>query len=399
MQFIFMIDADSLPADLPLTERIVRAMPELTPAQQRMAAFVLDNTFRAATMRIDEFADAVGVSLATVNRFARALGFDGYPQCRAAMVRGYEATLAPIESLRTSKAQASDSADVMAASLAQAIENLDWTRRALDAGTCERAIESILQAHRIYVLGLGASGYLAGLLHHGLDPYCENVQSVVGAGGSTHAARQLFKLREGDLVIALGFPRYVSDTVTLCRRLRGRGVSVMVLTDSPTSPLAPLGDIVLFVRSKPRLSSNSEASVLAMIDAICDAVAQRAKHAVDRATELTDFLLPWIDSASQSPSNAPANVARAVARAPSPVVGRVATTAATATAATAATTATTATTATVAVKSLSNAAAAATVSTQGAPNPVHQTAPRHSSHASTASTATPVSLDRKDNAS
>lgn len=393
MQFIFMIDADSLPADLPLTERIVRAMPELTPAQQRMAAFVLDNTFRAATMRIDEFADAVGVSLATVNRFARALGFDGYPQCRAAMVRGYEATLAPIESLRTSKAQASDSADVMAASLAQAIENLDWTRRALDAGTCERAIESILQAHRIYVLGLGASGYLAGLLHHGLDPYCENVQSVVGAGGSTHAARQLFKLREGDLVIALGFPRYVSDTVTLCRRLRGRGVSVMVLTDSPTSPLAPLGDIVLFVRSKPRLSSNSEASVLAMIDAICDAVAQRAKHAVDRATELTDFLLPWIDSASQSPSNAPANVARAVARAPSPVVGRVATTAATATAATAATTATPA------VKSLSNAAAAATVSTQGAPNPVHQTAPRHSSHASTASTATPVSLDRKDNAS
>lgn len=396
MQFIFMINADSLPADLPLTERIVRAMPELTPAQQRMAAFVLDNTFRAATMRIDEFADAVGVSLATVNRFARALGFDGYPQCRAAMVRGYEATLAPIESLRTSKAQASDSADVMAASLAQAIENLDWTRRALDAGTCERAIESILQAHRIYVLGLGASGYLAGLLHHGLDPYCENVQSVVGAGGSTHAARQLFKLREGDLVIALGFPRYVSDTVTLCRRLRGRGVSVMVLTDSPTSPLAPLGDIVLFVRSKPRLSSNSEASVLAMIDAICDAVAQRAKHAVDRATELTDFLLPWIDSASQSPSNAPANVARAVARAPSPVVGRVATTAATATAATAATTATTAT---VAVKSLSNAAAAATPSTQGAPNPVHQTAPRHSSHASTASTATPVSLDRKDNAS
>lgn len=384
MHFIFMIDADSLPADLPLTERIVRAMPELTPAQQRMAAFVLDNTFRAATMRIDEFADAVGVSLATVNRFARALGFDGYPQCRAAMVRGYEATLAPIESLRTSKAQASDSADVMAASLAQAIENLDWTRRALDAGTCERAIESILQAHRIYVLGLGASGYLAGLLHHGLDPYCENVQSVVGAGGSTHAARQLFKLREGDLVIALGFPRYVSDTVTLCRRLRGRGVSVMVLTDSPTSPLAPLGDIVLFVRSKPRLSSNSEASVLAMIDAICDAVAQRAKHAVDRATELTDFLLPWIDSASQSPSNAPANVARAVARAPSPV-------------ATAAATAATATTAT--VKSLSNAAAAATTSTLGAPNPVHQTASRHSSHASTASSATPVSLDRKDNAS
>jgi DNA-binding MurR/RpiR family transcriptional regulator len=303
------------------------------------------------------------------------------------MVRGYEATLAPIESLRTSKAQASASADVMAASLSQAIENLEWTRRALDAGTCERAVESILQAHRIYVLGLGASGYLAGLLHHGLDPYCENVQSVVGAGGSTHAARQLFKLREGDLVIALGFPRYVSDTVTLCRRLRGRGVSVMVLTDSPTSPLAPLGDIVIFVRSKPRLSSNSEASVLAMIDAICDAVAQRAKHAVDRATELTDFLLPWLDSASLNATGTPNAPANAVA------LGRVGTSPRSAASAATSATAT----------ALSNAAAAATTVTQSLPNPAHQATPRHasgaSSGASSGATAGATAPDRKDNAS
>lgn len=370
-----MIDAESLPADLPLTERIVRAMPDLTPAQQRMAAFVLDNTFRAATMRIDEFADAVGVSLATVNRFARALGFDGYPQCRAAMVRGYEATLAPIESLRTSKAQASASADVMAASLAQAIENLDWTRRALDAATCERAVESILQARRIYVLGLGASGYLAGLLHHGLDPYCENVQAVVGVGGSTHAARQLFKLREGDLVIALAFPRYVSDTITLCRRLRGRGVPVMVLTDSPTSPLAPLGDIVIFVRSKPRLSSNSEASVLAIIDALCDAVAQRAKHAVDRATELTDFLLPWLDSASVAQTSGASASAHAPANSPTnspagPVVGRIVTPQHTA----------------AANATANSPASAAAVVT--APNPAHPAMPR----------TVPVGQDRKDKA-
>ncbi|GAB3626543.1 transcriptional regulator [Pandoraea terrae] len=282
-------------ADLPLTERIARAMPELTRAQQRMAAFVLDNTFRAATMRIDEFAEAVGVSIATVNRFSRALGFDGYPQCRAAMVRGFEATLAPIENLRSSKAQVTSVGDLIANSLTQAIQNLEWTRRALDAGTCERAVEAILGARRIYILGLGASGYLAGLLHHGLDPYCENVQAVVGAGGSTHAARQLFKLREDDLVIALGFPRYVIDTVTLCRRLRARNVPMLVITDSPTSPLAPLGAITLFVRATRRIGSNSESSVLAMIDALCEAVAQQAQHSVERTTELTDFLLPWLD--------------------------------------------------------------------------------------------------------
>src|SRR5204862_1262658 len=67
------------------------ALPTLTPAHQRMAQYVLENPFRAATMRIDEFATAVDVSVATANRFARALGFEGYPQFRTELVRGFEA--------------------------------------------------------------------------------------------------------------------------------------------------------------------------------------------------------------------------------------------------------------------------------------------------------------------
>ncbi|MHA7164601.1 MurR/RpiR family transcriptional regulator, partial [Burkholderia pseudomallei] len=51
-----------------------------------MGEYVLANPFRAATMRIDELANAVDASIATANRFARALGFDGYPALRAALV-------------------------------------------------------------------------------------------------------------------------------------------------------------------------------------------------------------------------------------------------------------------------------------------------------------------------
>ncbi|HBD34953.1 MAG TPA: MurR/RpiR family transcriptional regulator, partial [Cupriavidus sp.] len=84
-----------MPDGQPISERIARALPTLTPAHQRMAQYVLENPFRAATMRIDEFATAVDVSVATANRFARALGFEGYPQFRTELVRGFEATLAP----------------------------------------------------------------------------------------------------------------------------------------------------------------------------------------------------------------------------------------------------------------------------------------------------------------
>jgi len=82
-----------------IVERIARA--RLTRAQQRMAQYVLAHPFRVATMTIDEFALATGVSVASANRLARALDLPGYPQFRSMLARGFEAALAPVEKLRT----------------------------------------------------------------------------------------------------------------------------------------------------------------------------------------------------------------------------------------------------------------------------------------------------------
>ncbi|AOZ08962.1 MurR/RpiR family transcriptional regulator [Cupriavidus malaysiensis] len=277
-----------------IAERIARSLPALTPAHQRMAHYVLDNPFRAATMRIDELAAAVQVSVATANRFAHALGFEGYPQFRAELVRGFEATLAPVERLRDELERPATAAEAMAASLDDAARNLEATRRGLDADACERAVEAILAAHRVYIIGFGASGFLAGLLQHGLELHCRTVSSVSTAAGASHAARQLFKLEAGDLVIGIAFPRYVSDTVLLAERIKARGVRLLALTDGPLSPLAPLADIALYASAGSRLSANADAVVTALIEALCDAVAHRSAHSVQRAAEMTEFLLPWL---------------------------------------------------------------------------------------------------------
>ena len=279
---------------LSISERIARSLPTLTPAHQRMAGYVLDNLFRAATMRIDEFATAVDVSVATANRFARALGFEGYPQFRAELVRGFEATLAPVERLRTELERPSSVADVIAAALEDGARNLDATRRALDADACERAVDAILGAERVYIMGFGASGFLAGLLQHGLEMHCRMVTSVSNAGGASHAARQLFKLQPQDLVIVIAFPRYVADSMLLAQRVKSHGGRLLALTDGPTSPLAPLADIALYANAGNRLSANSDATVLALIEALCGAVAYRSARSVKAAAQMTEFLLPWL---------------------------------------------------------------------------------------------------------
>jgi DNA-binding MurR/RpiR family transcriptional regulator len=290
-----MSDVDEL-----ISARIAAAMPTLTPIHQRMGAFVLANLFRAATMRIDELADAVGASVATANRFARTLGFTGYPAFREALVRGFEATIAPVERLRSALETPASAAEVFDASLAQAASNLQLAQTSIDGSKAQALVDAILSARRVFVLGYGASAFLAGLMEHGLTPYCANVQSLALMGGPSHAARRLFTASKDDVLVAIAFPRYVDDTITLARQAREHGVRVLALTDSAASPLAHVADLVLAVRAERRLAANCDTAVLAVIEALCDAVAHRAKRSVEAAAGLTEFVLPWLVTSAQT---------------------------------------------------------------------------------------------------
>jgi DNA-binding MurR/RpiR family transcriptional regulator len=288
-----------------MAQRIAGALPTLTRSHRQIADWVLAYPLRAATMPIDELAAAVGVSVATANRFARALEFEGYAQFRAALVMGFEATLAPVEKLRSKLERSAGVADVCASTLADIQRNIELTRQALDPQACERAVDAILRAQRVYVLGFGASSWLAGLLQRGLDLYCDNVQLLATVESASSAAKVLARARPGDLVVAIAYPRYLADTVLLARMAHEIGVPVLALTDRVTSPLAPLASIVLYAHSDSHYLAASEASVLPLIEAVCSAVAHRAKGSVQAATRLAESVLPWLHGGDGVRARAP----------------------------------------------------------------------------------------------
>jgi DNA-binding MurR/RpiR family transcriptional regulator len=277
-----------------INARIGKSYMSLSKSHRKTADYVLSNVFRSATMSIDELANAVGISIATANRFARALGFEGYPQFRAELVSGFEAMLAPIDNLRTEIQRPASSVEVIAGSLNEDLTNLDATRRALVPELCNQAVKMILNAERIYIVGYGASAFLGGLMAHGLDPFCPTIQSTIGSGGPSHVARQLFKYTERDLVIGISFPRYAEDVITLLSQVREKNVPVLVITDAPSSPLASHADLTLYAQTRRHFSPNSEGAALCLIEAICSAVAHQAKAPVHAASEMTKFMLPWL---------------------------------------------------------------------------------------------------------
>lgn len=285
---------DHLLSNAAITERIAKTYSVLTLAHRKAADYVLANPFRAATMTIDELAQAVGMSVATANRFAHALGFDGFPQFRAEMVKAFESTLAPVEKLRTELQREASSAQIFAASLEEDLDNIKSTLNQLNHAACEAAVAMILQAPRIFVLGFSTSAYLGSILAHRLDPCCPTVQRIADDAGPTQAARRMFKLNAEDVVIAISFPRYNKFTVELLALARERKATVLSITDSTASPLVPLSDLVLYAKSDRRLSANSEAAALALIEALCGAVIHRAENSLRNAMDLTERLLPYL---------------------------------------------------------------------------------------------------------
>jgi DNA-binding MurR/RpiR family transcriptional regulator len=289
-----------------IAERIARA--PLSQAHRQVADYVLAHPLKVATMPVDELAAAVGVSVATANRFARALEFEGYAQFRAALVLGFEATLAPVQKLRSKLERSAPAAEVFGAVLADAARNLEATRQALDARACVQAVSAILKAQRIYVIGYGASSWLGGLLTRNLDRYCENVQLLASIESSSYGARMLSRLKARDLVIAIAFPRYFSDTVLLARRVHEAGVPLLALTDGPQSPLTPLSTLALYAKTESQYFANSEASALALIEALCSAVAHAAKDSLLAAEDLAEAVLPWLEGSHADrlrPAHAP----------------------------------------------------------------------------------------------
>lgn len=280
-----------------VAQRIAHELPRLTRSHRQVADYVLTHPLQVATLPIDELAVAAGVSVATANRFARALGYKGYASFRAELVRGFEPLIAPVEQLRGNLAQPSTVAEVFAAALEESHRNIEATRRTLDVGACEQAVQALLDARTVYIAGFGASAWLAGLLHHGLDAYCADLRLLPTPSGVTHGARSLARGNERDLLVAIGFPRYLTDTVTLAGIARTHGVRVLALTDRPSSPLAPLADVALYAQTETRYRPNCETSALAVIEALTSAVALRTPGAFQLAGQVMESVAPWLHGA------------------------------------------------------------------------------------------------------
>jgi DNA-binding MurR/RpiR family transcriptional regulator len=272
---------------------------ELSPSHRKIADFVLGHPFQAAMMGIEELAAASGVSIATVNRFVRALGFGGYAEFRGASLRAFRSATAPIEKLRDQKDRPLAAFETMRKCLHGIAANVTRSEHLLGRDACESGVAAILEARRVIIVALGIAAPLARLVGDLLEPYIAALEVLDGRGGPERMIRRVMRVAKGDLLVALTVPRYSRLTLDLLRTGREQGARTIALTDGPNSPVAPFCDIVMFGAAEHEVLHGSCVGILALAEGLAAALAQRQQTVAD-ATELTKRILPhlFVDGAN-----------------------------------------------------------------------------------------------------
>ena len=172
----------------------------------------------------------VGVSEATVVRTARALGFSGYPQFREAFRSNFLQRMSTVTRVRLSAPARRKETDIAAAVLETEFSNLEATRLRLDPKALGRAVELIINARTVYVVGMRSAYSLAWLLHFSLTLI--RARSHLLTLGVGEIPELLEGINGRDVVVGISFERYASATVSLFRACLDQGARGIA---SPTS--------------------------------------------------------------------------------------------------------------------------------------------------------------------
>ncbi len=261
-----------------LIQRLNHSGKKLSKSHRRIAECIVTHYDKVVFMTASKLGEYVGVSESTVVRFAAALGYSGYPQLQKALQELLRHRLTA--SQRFELTNDMDHVQVLNKVLKADIQNIRSTLDEIDISSFERAIDMMIQARQIYVMGLRSSAPIAEFFVHYLKFIFPNVQVVTS--GVSDVFEQLSRISEGDLLIGISFPRYASRSIEAMDFARKQGASLVAITDGPLSPLHSTADVCLMAKSDMSSFVDSFAAPLSLINALIVALGQRRRTEVSQ---------------------------------------------------------------------------------------------------------------------
>ena len=248
-------------------------MSDFSKSQKIISNYILENYDKAAYMTASKLGATVNVSESTVVRYAIELGFEGYPEFQHALQEIVRTKLTSFQRMEVTNNLIGDG-DILTKVLLSDIDKIKRTVEEIDRQAFDDAVNSIVNAKHIYILGLGSASVLARSLNHSLRMIFDDVKFIM-ASSATEIYEQTISIGKGDVMIAISFPRYSKKVVNTVAFAKNSGAGVIALTDSEASPIAAHADQTLYARSDMASFADSLVAPLSVINALVVAVSRK----------------------------------------------------------------------------------------------------------------------------
>ena len=258
-------------------------MSSFSKGQKRIAEYIEASYDKAAFMTASRLGKMVSVSESTVVRFAVELGFDGYPSMQKALQEMVRNKLTSVQRIEVTNDRLGKK-DLVSMVLQADWESIRMTSEALDRKILDRAVEAILAAKQIYIVGVRSSAVIATFLSFYFRNIFDNVHQVTSSATS-EMIEQMLHVSQGDVVIAISLPRYSSRTIQLMDFARDSGAEVVAITDSLDAPAAKRANHVLLAKSDMVSVVDSLVAPMSLANALIVAIGQRKKGELSRIFE------------------------------------------------------------------------------------------------------------------
>ena len=263
-----------------VVERITVSLDSMSKGQKAIANYILENYETAAYMTAAKLGETTGVSESTVVRFSMELGYEGYPHFQKALQEELKVKLTSVQRLNAAS-RFSDDASIVKSILQADMDSLKYTYENLDEDAFSKAVKTILDAKKIYIMGLRSSSPLSSFMHFYMTPLFDDVRHI-HSNSANEVFEQILPIGPGDVMIGISFPRYSTRTIQSLQYARSRGASVIVITDK--------ADVALFARSDMASFVDSLTAPLSLINALLVALGMHRKSHIEESFEALEKL-------------------------------------------------------------------------------------------------------------
>lgn len=268
--------------------RINEKFNKMSKGHKKIALYIIDHYEQAAFMTAAKLGKAVGISESTVVRFAYALGYEGYPEFQEALAEWVKNKLNTVQEIGEKYGNSTQS-ELLVSVLNSDMEKIRDTIDHVDPQAFETAVNIILNAKQVYLIGVRSCKPLAEFLYFYLNMIRGGV-ILLGSTNTSEIFEQMLRIDEKDAIIGISFPRYSMRTLKAMELANDRNAKVITITDTIHSPMCLYSSCNLMARSDMVSIVDSLVAPLSLINALVIALCLKRPNDVRKNLENLEYI-------------------------------------------------------------------------------------------------------------